>query len=149
MKTKYIVLLSTIAAISLILFIYFLASISHVEKHEFGFSYNKFTGEVESLQRAGWHFRPAIKYSVHTIDERPYQIRVSANMSIGERILNAKLVRFNRNGIDQFISWHGRDAGDNINNLKEVFLCYAFATDGGASCPFITIEKSSVIIEDN
>jgi hypothetical protein len=72
---------------------------------------------------------------VHKLDLRPYQITISAN----QRVLNAKLVRFNPDGLAKFIEWHGRNAGDFTNNLLEILKCYAFDKANGEDCPFLTV----------
>ncbi len=118
---------------------YSLFCIHSVGKHEIGFTYNRFNGEIKILNRQGWFWFWSPKYVVHTIDQRPYQIKITATLGIGDRVLNAKLVKFNPKGLDQFVAWHGRDAGDNVRPLQEIFKCYAFAPDGGASCPFIEV----------
>lgn len=112
-----------------------ICGLTFVDNYEFGFVFDKFTGEIQRVDHAGWVVRNPIRYDVHTIDTRPYQVNVSAN----DRILNAKLVRFNPKGLDVFIQWHGRSAGDNIGTLKEILKSYAFDRDGGASCPFLEV----------
>lgn len=111
-----------------------------IDKHEFGFTFNRFTGEIKPIEHSGWIIVNPFKYAVHKIDTRPYQIRITANINVGERILNAKLVRFNPEGLNTFVEWHGRKAGGNISNLKEILKCYAFAADGGESCPFLIVD---------
>ncbi len=118
--------------------------ITSIDKHEYGFTFNRFTGEIDSIGRTGWVVRNPIKYAVHKIDERPYQISITAMMGVGGRVLNAKLVRFDHKGLKTFIEWHGRKAGDNISNLLEILKCYAFAADGGKSCPFLKVESEII-----
>ena len=115
--------------------LFFGAWVRHVDKHELGFSYDKADGKIEILNRNGWWIRTPVRYSVHTIDTRPYQISISAN----QRILNAKLVRFDSKGLETFIQWHGRDAGDNLGNLLEILKCYAFDRAEGRDCPFLEV----------
>lgn len=134
------IVFTVVGSILLIALIYVLSSFTHIDKHELGYTFNRFDGEITKLDRTGLIYRDAIKYSVHKKDLRPYQIRITANIDIGERILNAKLVKFNPDGLDQFIEWHGRKAGSTRNELKEILKCYAFAADGGASCPFLIVE---------
>ena len=140
-----ILTLAIIAA--LILHIFFL---SFVDKHELGFSYNKVTGEINKLDRTGYFLFPPWFYSVHSIDLRPMQLQITANSfgqtgpsinTVNQRVLNAKLVRFNPEGLDTFIQWHGRNAGDSRNELAEILRCYAFDRAEGADCPFLIIEK--------
>lgn len=134
-KTSGIILgvLVALAIISLVIWRVFFVTM--VDAHELAFSYDRLDGQIEQIKETGWVTRLPIRYAVHTIDMRPYQVTISAN----QRILNAKLVRFNPEGIDKFVEWHGRDAGDNLQNLLEILKCYAFDKEGGASCPFLTI----------
>lgn len=141
MKTKIILIVSAIILVFGL--ITFAAGFNSIAKHEYAFTFDRFSGEIKPVNRTGWLLVNPFKYGVNTIDLRPYQIRISANLDVGERVLNAKLVRFNPNGLNQFIANHGRDAGDNLTNLKEIFKCYAFAPDGGKNCPFIIIEEET------
>ena len=109
--------------------------VTFVDNYELGFVYDSVTGKIETVDRSGWILRTPMRYSVHHIDLRPYQVSISAN----SRILNAKLVRFNPEGLDTFIEWHGRDAGDNRSNMLEILKCYAFDKDNGKDCPFLTV----------
>lgn len=111
-----------------------------IDKHEYGYKFNRFTGNIEIIGRSGWVIVNPIKYAVHKIDLRPYQLRITANIGVGERILNAKLCRFNPAGLKTFIEWHGRSAGDNVTELKEILKCYAFAADDGVNCPFLIVD---------
>jgi len=115
--------------------LWYLTFVTNIDRHELGFSYDRLTGKIETFDRFGWWIRMPVRYSVHTIDMRPYQISISAN----QRILNAKLVRFNPKGLDKFIEWHGRNAGDEHANLLEIMKCYAFDRDDGKDCPFLEV----------
>lgn len=109
--------------------------VTHIDNYEIGFVFDKVTGKVERIDKQGWVVRTPIRYSVHAIDGRPYQITISAN----ERVLNAKLCRFNPEGLDTFVEWHGRAAGDMRSNLLEILKCYAFDKEGGKDCPFLEV----------
>jgi hypothetical protein len=127
--------------------------VTKVDNYEFAFSYNWWNGKIERIDRTGWIIRPPLMYSVHTIDTRPYQISITAggeqNSSgvsvsssaggIASRVLNAKLVRFNPEGLSTFLEWHGRSGADSMNQLTTLMRCYAFDASGGKDCPFITI----------
>lgn len=119
--------------------------VSFVDNYELGFTFNRFNGEIKPLYRTGYIVRWPIKYVIHSIDLRPYQISITANFGadtsygVPSRVLNAKLVRFNPNGLMTFVAWHGRDAGDDLNNLKEIMKCYAFDKEDGKDCPFIVV----------
>ncbi|MEN9613889.1 MAG: hypothetical protein RLZZ347_196 [Candidatus Parcubacteria bacterium] len=109
--------------------------VTDVDVHELGFNYNRITGQIETIDRPGWYTRTPVINSVHTIDLRPHQVTISAN----SRILNAKLVRFNPEGLRTFIDWHGRDAGDLTSGMLEILKSYAFDRDEGRDCPFLTV----------
>jgi hypothetical protein len=109
--------------------------VTTIDQHELGFVFNRGNGQIDKIDRKGWVIRTPIKYSVHKLDLRPYQITISAN----QRVLNAKLVRFNPDGLAKFIEWHGRNAGDLTSNLLEILKCYAFDKANGEDCPFLTV----------
>ena len=113
--------------------------VTNVDQHELGFTFDRnATAGSEAVQiipYKGWVVRTPFKYSVHTIDLRPYQITISAN----ERVLNAKLVQFNPDGLQTFVKWHGRKAGDMHDRFLDILKCYAFDKAEGKDCPFLTI----------
>ena len=115
--------------------IWYKACVNFVDNYQLGFTFHKFGGEVKILNYSGWVVVNPWSYQVHTIDLRPYQVTISAN----ERILNAKLVKFDPAGLDTFVKWHGRDAGDKTYNMLEILKCYAFDRDEGRDCPFLTV----------
>lgn len=122
--------------VSLFGFIVFRAAwVTSIDNYELGFTYDRRTGLIQPIDRKGWVIYTPIRYSVHTIDLRPYQVSIAAN----SRILNAKLVRFNPDGLQTFVDWHGREAGDFPGNMLEILKSYAFDKDGGKSCPFLTV----------
>jgi hypothetical protein len=109
--------------------------VTTVDKHEFAFIFDRWSGRIEPITNTGWVIRMPVRYAVNTIDLRPVQITISAN----QRVLNAKLCQFNPAGIDTFIAWHGRDAANWHDDLVEILKCYAFDTANGADCPFLEI----------
>lgn len=117
------------------LFLWYQIFVAFVDNYEYGFTYDKFTGKIEHIEHTGWVVRNPWHYSVHTVDIRPYQVSISAN----SRILNAKLVRFNPAGLETFVEWHGRAAGDETSGMLEILKCYAFDRDEGRDCPFLTV----------
>ncbi len=133
---NFLVVLAVLAVVTAIGFgIWFCFWVKFVDTHELGFVYDKYSGNIEKVAHTGWVVRTPLRYSVHTIDLRPYQVQISAN----QRILNAKLVRFDPKGLDTFVIWHGRDAGDDISALKEILKCYAFDKENGQDCPFLEV----------
>jgi len=109
--------------------------VTSVENYELAYSFDRFSGRIERIHEQGWVVRTPIRHKVHTIDLRPYQITISAN----QRVLNAKLVRFKPEGLETFLEWHGRGAGEQLHQLLDILKCYAFAPDGGKDCPFLEV----------
>jgi hypothetical protein len=133
---KFFTLVAVLVVIIVVGLIGFrMTCVTFIDNYEFGFSYDKLTGKIEKIDRSGWIVRPPFIYSIHGIDMRPYQVSISAN----QRILNAKLVRFNPEGLDKFVEWHGRDAGDDLYTMLEILKCYAFDRAEGRDCPFLTV----------
>jgi hypothetical protein len=128
-----------LGAILVVLFVVFLfwynMWVSCVENYELGFVFDRVTGKIELLDKQGWIVRTPFRYSVHKLDLRPHQLQFSAN----QRVLNAKLCRFDPKGLETFVEWHGRDAGDKTDNLQEILKCYAFDLADGKDCPFLEV----------
>lgn len=136
MKSKSLIVSAGVVLAVLIGLLVFRAGwLSFVDNYELGYSYDRFTGKIERFERTGWVVLTPWRYDVHTVDLRPYQIAISAN----QRVLNAKLVRFNPKGLETFVEWHGRGAGDSTYNLLEILKCYAFDRDEGRDCPFLEV----------
>ncbi|MFA5022506.1 MAG: hypothetical protein WC508_05515 [Patescibacteria group bacterium] len=139
-KRKVLVRLGAAVVIALLaLLVFRVGWMTFVDKHELGYVFNRFSGEIKALDRSGWVITWPIKYDVNTIDLRPYQVSISVDLKVSQRILNAKLVRFNPEGLDTFIAWHGRGAGGDVESLKEILKCYAFDKQNGEDCPFLTV----------
>lgn len=144
MKKIWWVVIISVATAFFSFLIWYGVWVSFVENYEYGFTYNKFTGEIKPIEHTGWIVVKPWEYTVHAIDTRPYQISITASMdgymnSPNQRVLNAKLVRFNPAGLKTFIEWHGRGAGDDLSSLKEILKCYAFDRDEGRDCPFLEV----------
>lgn len=108
-------------------------SVSFVDQHEVGYSFDKRTGSIDVLPRAGWHVRNPFLVSIHSIDKRPVQVCINAN----SRVLNCKLVSFNPDGLELFIKMHGRNAGNGLG-LDEILKSYAYDGSEG-KYPFLTV----------
>ena len=136
-------------ALALVSFLVFwFGFVTNVDAHEMAFTFNRFGGDIEVVEEQGWVVRNPIRYAVHTVDMRPFQIRITTVLEVDERVLNAKLVQFNPDGLQEFVDWHGRNAGESRARFREIMKTYAFAPDGGASCPFITVKQDTGSIEE-
>lgn len=117
-----------------------------VDNYELGYKFNATSGELTRLDGSGYHWRRPIVDSIHTVDLRPFQVCISAN----QRVLNCKLVRFNPDGLETFLEWHGRDnyylSGSNnssssstsTGSFEDIMRSYAY--DGsGRTYPFLIV----------
>jgi len=130
------IFLVVLVAIGLVcLFVFYMFWVTHVENYELAFAFDRVTGKIERIDKQGWIVRTPFRYAVHHVDLRPYQLTISAN----QRVLNAKLVRFNPEGLETFVEWHGRSAGDSSFGLQEILKCYAFDLANGKDCPFLEV----------
>jgi hypothetical protein len=85
---------------------YFCTCYKFVDSYELGYSFSKWgDSKIERMANTGYVKRIPFYNEVHTIDLRPMQVCLSAN----GRVLNCKLVEFNPDGLQTFLSWHGRD----------------------------------------
>ncbi len=111
-----------------------------VDSYELGYKFDKATGQTTMLTRTGWHRITPFFVEIHTIDTRPVQIRIEANISgsststsgVNTRVLNAMLVRFKPVGLIQLLEYHGRMDYDQ-ETLSQILKIYAYegcATDG-------------------
>jgi hypothetical protein len=132
---KILIIWSTVAIIVAASFFSFLASLTYVENYEMGYSFDKFSGTIEKFDRTGYFVKPWWQYEVNTIDLRPTQVSITAN----QRVLNAKLVKFDPEGLDTFLEWHGRGAGEDLTQLQDILKSYAYKNNRGADCPFLII----------
>jgi len=137
-----------IILISLVLFLLFstfsarFMFFDFVENYELAYIFDKKTGKIEVLEnkdgslKTGYIFSYPFTQSVHRIDLRPLQVCINAN----SRVLNCKLVRFDKRGLDLFIEWHGR--GDyNQFLLVDILKSYAYDDGNTLEYTFLTILK--------
>ena len=93
------------------------------------------------IYRTGYILSWPIVNKVHTVDGRPMQVCISAV----QRVLNCKLVEFDRKGLELFLQWHGRDNYSNESGTRESPTTFneilkAYAYEGsGKKYPFLRI----------
>ncbi len=115
--------------------------VTFIDSYELGYKFDTRNGKTTIIEKSGYVVEIPIIVSVHTIDLRPVQVCINANA----RVLNCKLVRFNRRGFDLFIAWHGRNdySTDGTGRLKDILMSYAYdgSKDIEKNYPFIEILK--------
>lgn len=119
--------------------------VNFVDNYELAYKYDKRTGQIERIDRTGYVVTPPFLVAVHSVDLRPMQVCINANA----RVLNCKLVQFDPDGLELFLSWHGRndydggvytsrDGQPSGGNLNQILMSYAF--DGsGKTYPFLKV----------
>lgn len=103
-----------------------------VDNYELGYLYDARSGEIQILNRTGYFITYPLVVKVHTVDMRPMQTCISSNMGTmtsNKRVLNCKLVQFQREGLKQFLDWHGRD-NYNDEKLNPILQAYAYEGSG-------------------
>lgn len=121
-----------------------------VDNYELGYKFDMTNGQITILDRPGYHFITPIVESVHTIDTRPRQVCINAgegtNSSANRRVLNCKLVQFDKAGLMLFLEWHGRNdyEGTVFDDLLKIY-----AYDGsGKEYPFLKVLRELKAGED-
>lgn len=115
--------------------------VNFVDNYQTAYKFDARSGSTETLTGHGYYFTWPIIVKIHTVDLRPMQVCINAN----QRVLNCKLVQFDSEGIQVFLSWHGRDdyegPGNNAagtTNFSEILKSYAY--DGsGLDYPFLKV----------
>lgn len=113
-----------------------------VDSYEVGYKFDKITGQTTVLETTGWEKVIPFVTEVHSIDLRPMQIRIEAN----NRVLNAMLVRFKKEGIMQFLDLHGRDDYDQMK-LSPILMSYAYEGYGSNSYNRDELQKKYKFLE--
>lgn len=140
-KAKAGIWFAAIIAVALIVLILFrLMFVNFIDNYQLGYKFDSRTGEISVLDGPGYVVTPPFVVSIHTVDLRPMQVCINAN----SRVLNCKLVQFNKDGLRTFLEWHGRNDYDGSSSvgggLNDILKSYAY--DGfGRSYPFLTILK--------
>ena len=118
--------------------------VNFIDNYELGYKFDSRTGKTDVLPGSGYYVTPPLLVKVHHVDLRPMQVCINAN----QRVLNCKLVQFNKAGIELFLSWHGRNdydgpgGGQQDGNTATVFseILKSYAYEGsGKIYPFLTV----------
>ncbi len=137
----------TILSVLGLLLVFRMMFVNFIDNYEVGYRYDTFgdhKGEVRLIEKNGYMVTWPFKTKIHTIDGRPLQVCISSI----NRVLNCKLVKFNPEGMDLFLEWHGRQSYvvnvsdatnmDADNSLTAILKAYAYEASG-KDYPFLTI----------
>lgn len=114
--------------------------VSNVDSYELGYVFDRRAGTTTPLPRTGMFIFPPIMYEVNTVDLRPMQVCISADIKVSQRVLNCKLVQFEPKGLQAFLALHGRDdySIGTLSTFNEIMMIYAYDTSG-RTYPFLRI----------
>lgn len=141
MNNNWIKLGVAFAALLIVALLYRAMFWTFVDNYEFAYKFDAIGGEITAIKnpdgspKQGYVFSWPLIERIHTIETRPMQVCINAN----SRVLNCKLVHFNPDGFELFISWHGRGNYRGMN-LEQILMSYAY-DPSQANYPFIKIMK--------
>jgi hypothetical protein len=125
--------IKTSIAAGVILFLVFLGYLfflNHVGINEIGVAYNSIGGKVWIQDRPGWYVTsPTVE--VATISTLPIKVEIPSQAAV----INAKMVKFNPAGIDEFIRLQGFSYYSN-QGIQSILLGWAYS---GKQMPFLDI----------
>lgn len=119
--------------------------VTFVDSYELGYRYDRRSGVLSLVGRTGYVVYLPIAVDVHTIDLRPTQVCINANT----KVLNCKLVKFNPDGLELFLKWHGRNDYETAHSMgssaeptdfNRILMSYAYDGHRGGY-PFLTIMR--------
>ncbi len=113
-----------------------------VENYDLPYKWDRSDGSIIPLNRSGWHRVTPFFTKIYTVDSRPMQIRIEAN----NRVLNAMLVRFRKEGALQFFELHGLDDYDQ-GKLSEILKSYAYEGYGSNSYNRDSLQRKYKFLE--
>lgn len=149
-KSFFVLLVGIVGVIAALGLLFFWSCFKFVDTYEMGYNFNKWRGQqIEHIEHTGYIVAIPFVNEVHTVDLRPMQVCLAAN----GRVLNCKLVKFNPNGLDLFLTWHGRADYNGPGNTTvgiqgcttqfcEILKVYAY-DEHGTQYPFLDIQKNT------
>lgn len=148
----WVILLVILGALGFVVFR--IGWVNFVDNYQMAYKFDTRSGKVEILTEEkrdvsgvtktewtrGYIVTVPILVKVHTVDLRPMQVCMNANM----RVNNCKLVEFNPMGLAIFLDWHGRADYEGPSGsakdtpFSEILKSYAF--DGpNTKYPFLRV----------
>ncbi len=119
-----------VGAVILLPFIFWLLFLNHVSVNELGVSYDPMNGKITKQEQAGWYItHPLVQVSY--IETLPFKVTIPSDA----RVIVQKLVRFNPDGLQEYIDLQGFSYSLN-SSLQNTFLGYSYS---GRSYPFLEI----------
>ena len=121
MKNFFSISIAVIISFILIGLIFWIFCLNHVEVNEFGVAYNSYSGNVYVQKRPGW-YQSNVFTKVAYISTVPIKVTIPSDA----KVIVSKMVKFNINGVNEFIQLQGFSYSMNMN-MENILLGYAFS----------------------
>lgn len=114
--------------------LFYCAFLNHVAINEIGVAYDSIGGKVWVQSQPGWYFT-RITVRVCVIPTVPIKVTIPSEA----KVINTKIVRFNPDGIDEFIRLQGFSYFSD-QSIENILMGYAFS---GKEWPFMEVIQES------
>lgn len=119
---RFWIILGSVLGLSLIVgFFFWVFCLNHVEVNEVGVAYNSYNGNVYTQKKPGWYYTNVFT-KVAYISTVPIKITIPSEA----KVIVSKMVKFNINGLNEFIQLQGFSYELN-QNMSNILLGYAFS----------------------
>lgn len=116
------------------LLLFYILCWNHVHINEIGVAYNSVNGKVSIQENPGWYFTSPF-VEVVNISTVPHQVSIPS----GAVVINTKIVRFKKEGVEEFIRLQGFSYSLN-QSMNGILMGYAFS---GKEYPFLEIMQEA------
>jgi hypothetical protein len=131
-KAGKIAILAAVPVVCSLLF--YILCWNHVHINEIGVAYNSMNGKVTIQENPGWYFTDPF-VEVVNISTIPHQVSIPS----GAVVINTKIVRFKKEGVEEFIRLQGFSYSLN-QSLSNILMGYAFS---GKEYPFLEVMQEA------
>lgn len=107
---------------------------NHVHINQIGVAYNSMNGKVAIQENPGWYFTSPF-VEVVNLNTLPHQVSIPS----GAVVINTKIVRFKKEGVEEFIRLQGFSYSLN-QSLSNILMGYAFS---GKEYPFLEVMQEA------
>lgn len=114
--------------------LFYLLCWNHVHINEIGVAYNSVNGKVTIQDNPGWYFTSPFVQVVN-ISTMAHQVSIPS----GAVVINTKIVRFKKEGVEEFIRLQGFSYSLN-QSLDGILMGYAFS---GKEYPFLEVMQEA------
>jgi hypothetical protein len=131
---KWVKIAISVAVPPVFLLLFYILCWNHVHINEIGVAYNSMNGKVDIQDNPGWYFtNPFVE--VVNLSTIPHQVSIPS----GAVVINTKIVRFKKEGVQEFIRLQGFSYSLN-QSLPNILMGYAFS---GKEYPFLEVMQEA------